>query len=70
VIVALVAGRLRRRGDVLSAHPRRRLRPFAAPLLELGSGGGNNASHLKSRFQMLLVDRSPTMLQCCRIPFG
>ena len=25
-------------------------------LIELGSGGGNNASHLKKRFQMTLVD--------------
>lgn len=31
-------------------------------LLELGSGGGNNASHLKSHFQMTLVDLSPDML--------
>lgn len=31
-------------------------------LLELGSGGGNNASHLKSYFQLTLVDRSPEML--------
>jgi SAM-dependent methyltransferase len=35
-------------------------------LLELGSGGGNNASHLKSRFQMTLVDISPEMLQVSR----
>jgi SAM-dependent methyltransferase len=32
-------------------------------LLELGSGGGNNASHLKGHFQMTLVDRSPDMLR-------
>ena len=32
-------------------------------VLELGSGGGNNASHLKARFRMVLVDRSPGMLQ-------
>ena len=32
-------------------------------LLELGSGGGNNASHLKKRFQMTLVDLAPGMLQ-------
>ena len=32
-------------------------------LLELGSGGGNNASHLKKRFQMTLVDVSPAMLE-------
>jgi trans-aconitate methyltransferase len=35
-------------------------------LLELGSGGGNNASHLKSRFEMVLVDRSPGMLAVSR----
>jgi SAM-dependent methyltransferase len=35
-------------------------------LLELGSGGGNNASHLKSRFQMVLVDLSPGMLAVSR----
>jgi SAM-dependent methyltransferase len=32
-------------------------------LLELGSGGGNNASYLKKRFAMVLVDRSPDMLR-------
>lgn len=35
-------------------------------VLELGSGGGNNASHLKSSFTMTLVDRSPTMLEVSR----
>jgi SAM-dependent methyltransferase len=35
-------------------------------LLELGSGGGNNASHLKRRFSMTLVDRSPGMLAVSR----
>ena len=35
-------------------------------LLELGSGGGNNASHLKARFTMVLVDRSPGMLDVSR----
>jgi SAM-dependent methyltransferase len=35
-------------------------------LLELGSGGGNNASHLKTRFNMVLVDRSPGMLEVSR----
>ncbi|MBM3734957.1 MAG: class I SAM-dependent methyltransferase [Acidobacteria bacterium] len=34
----------------------------AATLLELGSGGGNNASFLKERFRMTLVDLSPGML--------
>lgn len=31
-------------------------------LLELGSGGGNNASHLKKHFNLTLVDKSPQML--------
>jgi hypothetical protein len=35
-------------------------------LLELGSGGGHNASHLKTRFQMTLVDRSTGMLAVSR----
>jgi len=35
-------------------------------LLELGSGGGNNASFLKARFDVLLVDPSPGMLAVSR----
>jgi SAM-dependent methyltransferase len=35
-------------------------------LLELGSGGGNNASHLKKHFKMTLVDLSPGMLEVSR----
>ena len=35
-------------------------------LLELGSGGSNNASHLKSHFEMVLVDLSPEMLAVSR----
>ena len=31
-------------------------------VLELGSGGGNNASHLKQHFRLTLTDRSPQML--------
>lgn len=34
----------------------------AHSVLELGSGGGNNASHLKHRFAMTLVDLSSEML--------
>ena len=34
----------------------------ADTLLELGSGGGNNASHLTQHFVMTLVDPSPGML--------
>ena len=36
-------------------------RPLAT-LLELGSGGGNNAFHLKARFDMVLVDPAAGML--------
>src|SRR5215831_2148624 len=32
-------------------------------VLELGSGGGNNASHLKAHFKMTLVDLSSGMLE-------
>lgn len=32
-------------------------------VLELGSGGGNNASHLKAHYRMTLVDVSPRMLE-------
>jgi hypothetical protein len=36
-------------------------------LLELGSGGGNNASHMKAAFERLtLLDRSPGMLAVSR----
>ena len=35
-------------------------------VLELGSGGGNNASHLKPRFACTLTDISPDMLELSR----
>ena len=35
-------------------------------VLELGCGGGNNASHLKADFDMTLVDLSPDMLDVSR----
>lgn len=35
-------------------------------ILELGSGGGNNASHLKHDFHLTLVDVSPGMLDVSR----
>ena len=38
----------------------------ARTLLELGSGGGNNASHLKSRFSLVLVEPSAGMLEVSR----
>jgi trans-aconitate methyltransferase len=38
----------------------------ASTLLELGSGGGSLASHLKSHFRTTLTDRSPGMLAVSR----
>ncbi len=35
-------------------------------VLELGSGGGNNTSHMKAHFAMTLVDLSPPMLELSR----
>jgi SAM-dependent methyltransferase len=35
-------------------------------LLELGSGGGSNAAHLKAHFELTLVDLSPGMLEVSR----
>ncbi|HJU04403.1 MAG TPA: class I SAM-dependent methyltransferase [Nitrospiraceae bacterium] len=40
--------------------------PHAKTLLELGCGGGNNASHLKKHFRMTLVDLSQEMLAVSR----
>ena len=49
------------RRTILSTSP---LPP--STLLELGSGGGNNASHMKAHFQITLVDISPHMLSISR----
>lgn len=40
--------------------------PAPRTVLELGSGGGNNAFHLKRTFEMTLVDVSPQMLAVSR----
>ena len=40
--------------------------PAPRTVLELGSGGGNSALHLKARFAMTLVDMSPQMLRVSR----
>jgi len=53
------------------AETYRRLLAEACPqpirsVLELGSGGGNNASHLKAHFKMTLVDCSPAILDVSR----
>jgi SAM-dependent methyltransferase len=45
---------------------RRSTKPPPRTVLELGSGGGNSASHLKSRFDLTLVDFSPRMLKVSR----
>ena len=41
-------------------------KPPPRSLLELGSGGGNVAYHLKRHFEMTLVDLSPGMLAVSR----
>lgn len=41
-------------------------RPPHHSVLELGSGGGNNASHMKARFRLTLSDVSPAMLDISR----
>ncbi|HEX2345637.1 MAG TPA: class I SAM-dependent methyltransferase, partial [Gaiellaceae bacterium] len=38
----------------------------ARTLLELGSGGGNNASHMKARFDCTLTDLSQEMIELSR----
>ena len=40
--------------------------PAPRTVLELGSGGGNNAFHLRSKFEMTLIDLSPQMLAVSR----
>ena len=42
------------------------VQPEAQTLLELGSGGGNNASHMKRHFTCTLTDLSPRMLDVSR----
>ena len=53
-----------------AAHIVRVLRKSTSPaprtVLELGSGGGNSAFHLKTHFAMTLVDLSPQMLKVSR----
>lgn len=47
--------------DILAAN----CKPLSK-VLELGSGGGNNASHLKKHFSMTLVDLYPEMIEVSR----
>jgi SAM-dependent methyltransferase len=51
---------------IYARHLRREGNPPCDTLVEFGSGGGNNASHLKRHFQMTLVDLSPDMLAVSR----
>lgn len=44
--------------DLMVSHARRPV----VEVLELGAGGGNNASHMKARFRMTLADVSTAML--------
>ena len=44
----------------------REAQPGARTLLELGAGGGNNASHMKRHFTCTLTDLSPRMLEVSR----
>ncbi len=46
----------------IRTHARREI----GEVLELGCGGGNNASHLKGSVRLTLVDRSPEMLDVSR----
>ena len=45
---------------------RKSTKPAPHTVLELGSGGGNSAFHLKAHFAMTLVDLSPRMLSVSR----
>jgi SAM-dependent methyltransferase len=47
---------------ILEAH----MKPPLGSMLELGSGGGNLASHLSGQLRMTLTDLSPAMLEVSR----
>src|SRR5712692_9052024 len=56
----------RREAAHISRVLRKATRPAPLTVLELGSGGGNSAFHLKAHFAMTLVDLSPRMLLVSR----
>jgi SAM-dependent methyltransferase len=56
----------RREAAYIERVLRKAIEPAPRTVLELGSGGGNSAYHLKKRFAMTLVDRSPRMLKVSR----
>ena len=59
-------GEYRREAAHVARVLRKSTRPAPRTVLELGSGGGNSAFHLKARFEMTLVDLSPRMLAVSR----
>lgn len=56
----------RREATHIARILRKAIKPAPHTLLELGSGGGNSAFHMKARFAMTLVDMSPRMLEVSR----
>jgi len=46
---------------------KRGISPSPRTVLELGSGGGNNASFMKTAYEMTLVDIAPGMLEVSRV---
>ncbi len=56
----------RREAAYITRILRKATSPAPRTVLELGSGGGNSALHLKARFAMTLVDMSPQMLRVSR----
>ncbi|HZH02999.1 MAG TPA: class I SAM-dependent methyltransferase, partial [Myxococcaceae bacterium] len=56
----------REEADCFQAAFEREISPAPVTLLELGSGAGNNALHLKHRFTCTLADLSPDMLALSR----
>jgi SAM-dependent methyltransferase len=56
----------RREAAYIARVLRNAINPAPRAVLELGSGGGNSAFHLKKRFAMTLVDRSSRMLEVSR----
>jgi len=56
----------RKEAAYISRILQKAINPAPRTVLELGSGGGNSAVHLKKHFAMTLVDRSPRMLKVSR----
>jgi SAM-dependent methyltransferase len=52
---------------IYAREMRSRARRPLRSILEIGSGGGNNASHMKAWFEMTLVDVAPMMVEQSRL---